>query len=238
MSDKFAIVSDVIPQICDALKKRNYKLIYTDCVDEFISYEQKHADMQSLLINDQIFVLKECTELIKNIADKTDFKIIKTQRNISGEYPENIQLNAKIVGKNLIGKLNSIDKNVLNFCKNNGYNLIDVKQGYAACSCLKVDENSVITTDNSIYKALKNSNIDTLKISNENIVLHGAKRGECGFIGGASVNLGDEMLFFGDITSHPDFKKIHDFCNNRDIKISYIKNLPLVDIGGVVLLNN
>ena len=237
MHDKFAIVSNVVPEICEALKKRSFKLIYTDRVDEFISYEQTHADMQCFNIGNTVFLLRECTKLIESVASNTDFKIVQTSNDISCDYPNNILLNAKIIGNNLIGKIDSIDRNLLDFCINRGYKLINVKQGYTACSCLEVDKNSVITTDESIYRTLKEHNIDVLKISNESIVLYGAKRGECGFIGGASVNLGDEILFFGDITVHPEYRNISDFCINRNIKVSYISDMPLTDVGGTILLN-
>lgn len=238
MSDKYAIISDAVPQICEELLKRSYKLIYTDCVDGFISYEQKHADMQCIAVNNAVYVLKECERLINDIKSKCDLNIIKTTADISGKYPHNVLLNAKIIGNYLIGKIDSLDKSLVNNCLEAGYNLINVNQGYAGCSCLKVDDNSLITTDESIYKALENINFDVLKISNENISLFGAKRGECGFIGGASVNLGNEILFFGDISKHPEFQNIKHFCTARNVKISYIESIPLTDIGGVVLLNN
>ena len=234
--NKTLIISNAEPTVCDKLTKLGYKLIYTECVDGFISYEQKHADMQCIVVENKVFVLSQCNDLYNKLIDQ-NFDVIKTEKPAGAKYPKNILLNAKIVGKNLIGKIDSLDKGLVNFCIGNGYNLIDVNQGYAACSILKVADNAIITSDESIYKALKNSEIDVLKICSGYIKLAGAKREEDGFIGGASVNLGDSVLFFGDIKKHPDYKSIVEFCLNKGVNVILIEKTPLTDIGGAVLLN-
>lgn len=234
---KYAILSDCCDRICDKLSSLGYKLIYTQCVDGFISYEQKHADMQCIVVNDSVFVLKECDYLYQKLVDLC-CKVVFAYKVISSEYPHNIALNAKIIGKYLIGNLKYLDINLLDFCVDNGYELIDVKQGYTACSIAKVTDNAIITADESICRALANTEIEVLKITNQNIILCGAKRGESGFIGGASVLLDEHnMLFFGDIEKHPDYQKIRDFCNSKGVKIHKIDEIDLTDIGGVILLN-
>ena len=59
-----------------------------------------------------------------------------------------------------------------------------------------------------------------------------------GFIGGASVYIKDKktLLFFGDITAHPDYSAIKDFCERKGVKIDYIKGIKLTDIGGAVFI--
>ena len=224
-------------RICDKLHSLGYKLIYTECVDGFISYEQNHADMQCICVEDTIFVLKNCCKLRKLLENYTS-NIVTTKNIADGEYPNNILLNAKIIGKNLVGKIDNLDSTLIHFCTARGYKLINVKQGYSGCSILKVTENAVITTDNSIYRALSNTDIDVLKISQNGISLFGAKRGEQGLIGGASTNLGDSILFFGDITKHENYAEIKNFCKERNISIEYIDDLELTDRGGGILLNN
>ncbi len=235
--DKIAVVSNAVPKICEKLEKLGFKLIYTENVDGFISYEQTHADMQCCVIDNEIFILSSCKRLGKKLKN-AGYKVTYTKKVHSGIYPENILLNAKIVGKNLIGKINSIDDTVIDYCKSAGYNLINVNQGYTACSCVKVSENAMITADNSIYKALINSEIDVLKIREKYITLSGAGEETTGFIGGASALIDkNTLLFFGDITTHPDYTLIKNFCNSKGVKVNYIKDLELTDIGGTVLLN-
>lgn len=238
MSNKYAIVSNCCPAICDKLSGLGYKLIYTQSVDGFISYEQKHADMQCIAFSDTVFILKECVDL-KERLKAFGFNVNCTENYASSKYPKNIVLNAKIVGNHLIGNIKCLDEKLLRYCTDNGYSLIDVRQGYAACSIAKVTDNAIITTDESIYRALNNTEIDVLKISNDNIELCGAKMGESGFIGGASALLEDNnLLFFGDIEKHPDYNLIEDFCNQEGVNILKINNMQLTDIGGTILLKN
>ena len=67
-----------------------------------IDYEQDHADMQCLIIEDTAFVLSCCQRLVKELEN--DYHIILCGDHISGKYPDNIALNACVIGKNLIGK--------------------------------------------------------------------------------------------------------------------------------------
>ncbi len=237
MNDKIAIVSNEVPIICDKLKQSGFKLIYTDSVDEFIPYEKKHADIQCLVCDNQIFVLQNSTTL-SNSLKNAGFNIIYTRKKAKGKYPNNIALNAVVLGKIIIGKLDSLDSNLLSFVKENNYKLINVKQGYTACSCCKISENAVITADISIYNALLSTEIDILKIREGFINLHGSKRGEHGFIGGASAKIDDKtVLFFGNIEKHPDYIHIKHFCKTHNVEIVDIKEIELTDIGGAVLLN-
>lgn len=235
--NKYIIISNQNRGISSYLAKQGFKLIYTDCVNDFIDYEQQHADMQCLAFDNTVFVLKNATDLLLRLK-QLDVQVIETLKSAKGTYPKNILLNALVIGRNIVGKINSLDSVVVEYAKRNGYNLINVNQGYTACSCCKISENAVITTDNSIYKALSYTDIDVLKISSNDIVLDKAKRGESGFIGGASCRIDDNtILFFGDITKHNDFESINSFLSKHRVSYDYIKNLSLTDIGGAVLLN-
>ena len=235
MNKKYAIVSHQVPIICTSLKKLGFELIYTDCVVEFISYEQYHADMQCIKLCDILFVLRNSKNLIEKLNDK-DIPITVSEKYAKGEYPANILLNALSISNNIVAKIDSIDNNLLNYAKEHNYNLINVKQGYTACSCCKISENAVITSDPSIYKILRNANFDVLKIREGHITLYGANRGETGFIGGASVLLNKEnVLFFGNIINHPDYDIIKAFCNKHNVSMHYIEEIELTDIGGAIL---
>lgn len=236
MNDKIILISNANKLICEKLKSLGYKLIYTESVDGFISYEQKHADMQCIEINGTVFVLKNCAEL-KNKLLKHTPNVITTEKTATGKYPNNILLNAKIIGKNLVGKIESLDSKLVDFCVKSGYKLINVKQGYSGCSILKVADNAVITSDESIYQALSDTEIDVLKISQNGISLFGSTKSEQGFIGGASIKLENSVMFFGDITKHEDYRRIKEFCCAKNIAVQYIKEIELTDIGSGILLN-
>ncbi len=233
---KIAIISNSEPFICEKFFELGYKLIYTEEVDGFISYEKKHADMQCIKVDNKIILLSCCKDIGKNLVNY-GVETAYTNCDYDGKYPNNILLNAKIIGKNVIGKIDSLDYTLIEYCNKHGYSKINVNQGYAGCSCLKVNESAIITADPSIYNALKNTDIDVLKIKEGHIKLSGAGEDTIGFIGGASANLeNDSVLFFGDIRKHPDYQRITDFCQKNNTKIQFIDNYPLTDIGSAILL--
>lgn len=207
----------------------SFQTLPSETVECFIEYEQTHADMQCLMIEDTAFILSCCKKLAK--ALENDYQIVLCGEPISGKYPHNIPLNACAVGKNLIGKLDSVDPKVILFCKKRGYRMIDVRQGYTKCSCAVVSNNALITADNGIYYSLKETNIEVLKIEEGRI---GLSENLNGFIGGASGYYHNRLYFTGNIRLHQDYQKIREFCNNHHTKIISLSEKPLQDIGGIL----
>ena len=228
--NKVAILSPENSRIVKKFSDCGFEIINTQCVSEFISYEQYHADIQCLIIDDNAFVLKCCDYLTKQLSKYKN--VIICGENINRKYPYNIALNACVIGKNLIGNLKYIDEKVINFCKYKGYNFINVKQGYTACSCLKIGDRALITADLSICKALKNTDIEVLLIEQGSINLKGANYG---FIGGASGVYKDKIYFFGDLAAHKNYNEISKFILDHHFQIvNMIENKNLIDIGGAL----
>jgi hypothetical protein len=97
-----------------------------------------------------------------------------------------------------------------------------------------VNENTVITSDDGIYRVLCKYNFDILKIQPGGIELKGLNYG---FIGGASGLISKKALAFsGNITLHSDFKKIKNFLDNHNISIKTLDEKSLSDIGTFIPL--
>ena len=224
------VISDKYPCFVKEIEKFGHTVISSDRIDIFPFPEQKHADMQILPIKNDIFLLNECTVLAHKIPKE---RLIFCNKKAGNKYPENILLNFLYLNNTLYGKLSAIDKNLLDYCKENNIKTVNINQGYARCSTLVLNKKAVITSDLSIEKALKKDGVEVLLISSGNIVLDGYNYG---FIGGASGKIDDNtVLFFGDIETHPDFDTINNFCIKHNILIKIIcKNMPLTDIGGIV----
>ena len=108
---------------------------------------------------------------------------------------------------------------------------LDIKQGYCKCSCLVINENALITDDKSIYNIALKNGVDCLLVSKGDVTLPGHNYG---FIGGASGKISKtEVLFFGDVTKHRDYKKIADFIEKHGCKIISL-DFPLTDFGGII----
>lgn len=227
------LLSSVDTQVIEYLQQKN-ELLFSEKIDKLLSYEQNHTDMQCLIIEDTAYVLSECNHLIDDL--KKYYKTVKIKEKIRISYPNNILLNCLAINNCLIGKIDFIAKEVVEYCNIKNFKLINVNQGYTKCSTCVVNNNSIITEDESISNVLQRNNFDVLKIRKGFVHLEGA---EYGFIGGASGLISNDTLFFtGDITKHPDYEKINKFCLERNIKISYIENKTLEDIGGIILLKN
>lgn len=134
--------------------------------------------------------------------------------------------------------------------------VIGVNQGYTRCTCLPVDNNSFITSDEGLAKVLEGQGADVLQISPGHILLPGF---DYGFIGGCAghiyvkgflENIYPEdidpesnvpmeqraIIFNGDLTSHPDSDRIIDFIQTRNILPVYFTDYPLEDIGSILAI--
>ena len=49
-----------------------------------------------------------------------------------------------------------------------------------------------------------------------------------------AYDLDDGIYFFGDVSAHPDFCEIENFCKNREIEIISLDDGPLTDYGGAI----
>ena len=148
------------------------------------------------------------------------------------EYPYDVKLNAAMFGDNLICNGKYTDERIIAYAKQTGKNIIDVKQGYAKCSVCIVDENSIITSDESIYKKVTQNNINALLIEKGHIDLNGYNYG---FIGGCSGLINkNKLAFTGNITLHPNYNDIKKFCDNREVEVISLSNKKLYDYGSLL----
>lgn len=227
------ILSGEYPVFGKRLSELGYHVILTKPLPQLISYERYHADMQCLIFDDHAFVLRECTSLAETLSEY--YHVVLADENIDGKYPDNVRLNAAVVGNTIVANLKALDKKVMTYAEKAGYQLIHVNQGYAKCSTTVVSDRAVITADNGIYNSFKEAKIDVLKIRQGRVKLSGA---EYGFIGGTSgldINNGKRTLYFaGCIERHPDYDDIKMFCDQHQTEIVSLTEDNLTDIGGII----
>lgn len=147
-------------------------------------------------------------------------------------YPAEAAFNGACTGRYFIHNLKVTAPRLLDAVKAAGMELIHVPQGYAKCSTVIVDERSIITYDRGIAQACADyDNLDVLLISPGHVLLPGY---DTGFIGGCSGRIDDEIIFNGDLSAHPDFVRIRDFIESRDLKCVWFEEYPLTDIGSIL----
>lgn len=208
---------------------RGIDILFTEkktTVDPAVS---RHCDLYALYLGDGKIILdREQTELAVKL-EAEGFNVLKTQKSVNGEYPNDCILNHTLIGKHIIGNSRIFDGALMKECAD--YEVIHTNQGYCKCSILVVDENSVITDDVSIAHNCRENGFDCLLVSKGDIFLN---KHEYGFIGGASGKISkNEIVFFGDITKHRDYYPIKSFIYDRGMKIISF-NFPLTDFGGIV----
>ncbi len=171
--------------------------------------------------------------LTENGNEQTfDFcKFIKIEKSLSDVYPGDCLFNMVYIGNLLICSKNT-DIYVYGDYLKNIKKIIRVRQGYAKCSTAALDCESFITSDCSIYDALKTNNFNVLKVTNNGIALNGYNTG---FFGGCCGKIDKNLLAFtGKIESHEDYTNIKAFCNNVGVDIISLSDKPLYDYGGLL----
>ena len=189
-----------------------------------------HADVSALhLGNNKIIVDTQQADLIKKLTS-IGMDVYTTVSPIAGVYPGDVVLNFAICGNSIIGNFKYADGNLYRLSE--AKKRINVRQGYTKCSMLIVDEDAVITDDESIHKKMTAFGKDSLLVSKGDVMLRGHAYG---FIGGASFKIShDTVAFFGDITKHRDYFAIKTFAEKYGCRIISTDDGALRDIGGAV----
>lgn len=189
-----------------------------------------HADMAAIhLGGNKILTDKSQTVLCETLSNQ-GMEVILTENPVSGDYPDDIGLNFALFGDFAVGNFRYADKKLLDCTENK--TRINVKQGYAKCSVLVVNEKAVITDDESIYRKAVEKGIDCLLISKGDISLEGH---EYGFIGGASGKISNStVVFFGNVEKHCNFNEIRLFLEKNGCDFRCTDSGKLRDIGGII----
>ncbi len=193
-----------------------------------------HADLSVLNYkHSSLYIDKSQKEnFVKYLTIGYDVKIIESQ--VKSPYPDECFLNCVFLGDKIICNPATISEEIKTFCYENNIKFVSVNQGYTKCSVCVVNENALITDDESIYKSFENNQIDALLIKKGSVKLKGFNYG---FIGGCTGLIDkNKLLFNGDINLHSDCNNILDFLTRYSIEPVIIKDKQLNDIGSIIPL--
>ncbi len=151
--------------------------------------------------------------------------------NLSVCYPQDIAYDACLIGKFLFCKREATAPEILQ----QPYTIVDVRQGYAKCSIAIVAEKAAITEDKGLAQAMQQVGIDVLLLEPGGVSLPGYDRG---FIGGACGKIAPDLLaFFGDVSRHPQYRQMVDFCRKYGVELLSLSEDTLTDYGSLLPLS-
>lgn len=220
----------------DTLKALNINYIKSCSLDFLYKPVNTHPDMQIHFAAAKTAFCAPSAYRHYKTALSSDITLICGENDPAGTYPDDCAYNVARLGKRIVGNLKHTDKKILSFYETHGFELIDVKQGYTKCNMCIVDENSVITEDAGLCKALKAHGIDVLKLQCGEVSLNGFKNG---FIGGASGLIGAHRLaFWGDYGFHSQKNLIESFIKSKKVDIINLLYTKLQDFGSILYVDD
>ena len=196
-----------------------------------------HPDMLLFFASDAILCTKSYYEIakceLKEISEAYGKPIRFIEKEYGKEYPFDVLFNALPLDKHLFCNKKTVAKELLEL----GLIPSHVNQGYTKCSTLPLGENALITADTSIASCAEEKGINVLQIQAGHISLSGY---DYGFIGGCASFAPrgglDTVFFCGDVSLHPDGKKIKTFCQNYGYKTISLADIPLRDVGTIFMI--
>lgn len=191
-----------------------------------------HADLVFLPLGGNNSAIAQETELLLSKSEPiASMNLLKSGISISSEYPLDCPLNCVIIGKYIICNVDTVRKDVLEYCRRNFFEIINIKQGYTKCSVVPVSERAIITDDISVYNGCRDK-LDVLAVEKGFVRLDGFNYG---FIGGSAGKLGHDLLgFTGRINDNTVRSQIEDFCALYDVRCVYLSDEKIYDVGSII----
>lgn len=226
----YVLVAENFPEKSLEKLKDYGKIVRTKSNKNLMKGLDTHTDiLVHPLPSGDLVVDRENLEYYKKIFP--DKNILPSHSILSKEYPKDIPLNAFSFKNYFIHNLKFTDKVLLDYYKNFGYQMINIKQGYGKCSCL-VTNDFIITSDGGIYGSLRDF-IPIYKINHGEIRLQNFNYG---FIGGASGVLGKKIFFTGDFSHHSSHEEILKIIKKYDYEIEILSDETIEDFGSIYFI--
>lgn len=190
-----------------------------------------HTDLSCCRFQDALICSPSMYAFLSQFA--LPIPLIRGKKEPSEIYPNDIYYNAAAIGNFLFCREDFTEKEILVHAKETGMEIVNIRQGYAKCSIVKVSETALISADKNIQKAAMSCGLSCLPTDNSPVLLPGFPNG---FLGGASICTDCTVFFIGDLTLHKDCEKIQNFCRENGKKTGWIRDMALYDLGSPIFL--
>lgn len=218
------------------LKELGYNLIELPKSENVYEEISSHTDIFCTKLNNALIVEKSRYAYLKEKIS-SQINIYEGKEYAQNKYPFDIKYNACIIGKKAIHNFKYTDELLKKMLIENGYELIDVKQGYSNCSIAVIDEKNIIISDEGLYNILKKLDLNILKIDSAldiKLLYENSYSEKIGFIGGCISRIDDFVFVSGDLKKIDPENKIRNFINNLNLEIIEFEHLDMIDYGGII----
>lgn len=164
------------------------------------------------------------------------FELMKGESVLLPSYPHDIPYNAARVGRWYFHNLKYTDRILREELERMGAEPVHVEQGYAKCSVLPVDLNSIVTTDAGIARTAEKKGLEVLYLENEHsIKLPGLNYG---FIGGACGMISETVCAInGCLERLTCGEALKSFLSQKHIAVKELSQDYVTDIGSIIPLS-
>lgn len=227
----FAIIDTRVPI---EVKKNLQK--YTDGIFEFysdnITFESisGHPDIFMFQDNEKLIIAPNSPISLFNFLNEHNINYSLGKLPVGKSLAESVLYNCLSTEKYVFYKQGCPDDSIVNHCANKTH--INISQAFARCSMIEID-NTFITSDKGIVKALKKHKLDFCYVDPSEIKINIHKHG---FIGGAMGVSKNQVFFLGNILKHQDGEALQKYINILGKEIICLGNDYLYDGGGIFFI--
>lgn len=202
--------------------------------DSLYSAISSHPDIQIFIAaKGNLIVQKNIENSFLNLLISLVNKVTLSKASLSCDYPHDIILNCFILGDLFVHNLNYTDDKIIQSL-GSSIRKVHVKQGYTKCSTAIINNESVITNDTGIAKALQKEKVDVLYLPPGDIILEDMNYG---FIGGCCGLLDEKNIaFFGSLDKYMYGKEVKEFLKKHKVDYHYLMDDKLTDRGSLFML--
>jgi hypothetical protein len=215
------------------LRSLGFRVVLSEPLDFLYEAVKGHPDLQFVNACGTLICHKGIAPEKSSELNALGIQFTRSRNPIAPPYPGHIILNAAISDDLLIHRLSDTDPAVLDACPS--LKRVDVRQGYTRCSLAYVGEDSYVTSDTGISRALRGLDKNVLLLPEGDVHLEGFSHG---FIGGclSRVTYKEEKLLLvtGSLDSYRYGQDLRAFLRNIGIGVCSIGSGSLKDRGSII----
>ncbi len=229
----WAIIDKRAPR--EAIEKLKENFIVLEFSSKNITYEEVsgHPDIFIFQEKNKLIIAPNSPQELIDFLDNQKVNYTFGKKEVGIELNNSTQYNCIITDELLLHKKGFTDDVISK--KHIDKKLVELPQSYTRCSLTKVNNNSFITSDSGIYKALIKKGLNTLLVDPKPIELPGYPYG---FFGGTNGIFNNTSYFIGSLKYHHQGNLIKKFLEINNVTITELYQGALYDGGGIFFGGN